>query len=194
MPTSDSTDVAAGFPRGLHVRRSADGIVLAFPVLRAPGVSLSLAVFGLLCLLMPAAGLSALLPLQSADAMQLVTLALIGGLAAPFALAGVVFLALAIYLAANSLLVEIDASGIRTERRIFGRLTRLRDIARDDIAAVEPRISARYQNVFSATPRYALIACHRGGRARDVVIAEDLAGQPLMQEINQLVCAALDIK
>lgn len=175
------------------MRRSADGIVLDFPVLRAPGVSLSLGVFALLCLLMPAAGLSALLPLQSANAMALVTLALVGGLAAPFALAGVVFLALAIYLAANSLHVDIDASGIRTERRVFGQLTRRRDIARDDVATIEPRIGARYQNVFSATPRYALVAHHRDERARDIVIAEDLAGQPLMQEMHQLICAALQM-
>ncbi len=189
------TDPSATLARGdgFHVQRTESGIVLEFPVLRAPGVALSLAAFALLCGLMPALGLSALLPLESANASAMVSLALIGGFAAPFMLASVVFAALAIYLAANSLRVGIDAGGARTERRVFGYVTRLRDMARDDIMEIEPRIGARYQNVFSSTPRYALIARHRDGRRNDVVVAEDLAGQATMQEVRALLCAALSM-
>jgi len=168
--------------------------VLTFPVLRAPGVALSLAAFALLCGLMPALGLSALLPLETANASAMVSLALIGGFAAPFMLASVVFAALAVYLAANSLRVEIDAAGVRTERRVFGYVTRLRGMARDDIMEIEPRIGARYQNVFSSTPRYALIARHREGASNDMVVAEDLAGQATMQEVRALMCATLNIE
>jgi len=195
LPTSGSTEPAIDFARGaLRIRRSASGIVLDFPVLRAPGVSLGLAAFALLCGVIPAIGLSALLPLESANAMAMVSLALVGGLAAPFVFASVVFLVLAIYLAANSLRVEIGGNGIRTERRVFGRLTRLRNIARDDIAEIEPQIGARYQNAFSSMPRYALIARHRDQSNPSVVVAEDLAGQALMSEVRTLLCTALGIK
>jgi hypothetical protein len=72
---------------GFRARRTAHGIVLEFPVMRAPGAALGLAAFALLCGLMPALGLSALLPLESANASAMVSLALIGGFAAPFVLA-----------------------------------------------------------------------------------------------------------
>ena len=89
-------------------RRTAAGIVLDFPVLRATGAALGLGAFALLCGLMPAIGLSALLPLDQANASAMVSLALIGGFAAPFIIASGVFAVLAIYLPANSLHVEID--------------------------------------------------------------------------------------
>jgi hypothetical protein len=167
---------------------------LTFPALRAPGVAASLAAFALVCGLLPAIGLSALLPLRSADAAAMVSLALIGGMAAPFLLAAAVFFVLAVYMAANSLTVSVTPAGVGTLRRVFGRPVRWREIAREDITGIEPRIAARYQNVFSATPRYALVAKHRGGKNSDVVIAEDLAGQALMVEVRTLLCTALDIK
>ena len=172
-------------------RRTATGITLEFPVLRVPGVALGLGGFALLCGLMPALGLSALLPLESANAAALLSLALIGGFAAPFILASVVFALLALYLIANSLRVEIDAQGVRSERRVFGRVTKLCAIARADIVDIEPRIGARYQNVFSSTPRYALVAKHRTAGGKDVVVAEDLLGQALMIELHSLICSAL---
>ena len=133
MPTSDSTDTAALFAHGgsFRARRTPDGIVLEFPVLRAPGAALGLIAFAVLCGLMPAIGLSALLPLEPGNASAMVSLALIGGLAAPFMLASVVFAVLAIYLLANSLRVEISAGGIRTERRVFGRVTKTSTISRE---------------------------------------------------------------
>ena len=163
-------------------------------MLRAPGAALGLGAFAVLCGLMPALGLSALLPLESANAPALLSLALIGGFAAPFILASIVFALLAIYLLANSLRVEINAAGVRTERRVFGRVTQLRTIAIADVAGVEPRIGARYQNLFSSTPRYALIAKHRAERRNDVAIAEDLIGQALMIELRTLICTTLDIQ
>ena len=80
------------------------------------------------------------------------------------------------------------------QRRVFGRITRRSTIARADVADIEPRISARYQNIFSATPRYALIAKHHAERRQDVVIAEDLCGQALMIDVRTLICSTLNIK
>ena len=194
MPTSASIDSNAlvNSP-GLVARRTASGMVLDFPVCRAWGPALGLSAFALLCGVMPALGLSALLPLQTASASALVSLALIGGFATPFILASIVFLLLAIYLLANSLHVEISADHIRAERRLFGRRVKTVTITRGDIADIEPRISARDQNVFSATPRYALVAIHRTERSRDVVVAEDLAGPALMNEVRTLISTALQL-
>lgn len=167
---------------------------MAFAPLRAPAPALGLLAFALLCALMPALGLAALLPLDAGNAAAWLALVLIGGFAAPFILASIVFALLAIYLLANSLHVEVGAEGARTVRRVFGRVTRRCEIARAAIAQVEPRISARYQNLFSSTPRYALIATHLRERGKDVVIAEDLAGQPQMLELRALLCSAWNIK
>jgi hypothetical protein len=177
-----------------RMRRSAHGLTLDFLPLRAPAPPLGLLAFALLCALMPALGLAGLLPLETSNAAAWVTLALIGGFAAPFILASIVFAWLAIYLLANSLRVEISGDGIRTVRRVFGCVVKRSEIARADIADVEPRIGARYQSVFSATPRYALIARHQHQRNKDVVIAEDLAGQALMIELRTLLHTALNIK
>ena len=202
MPTSHSTDTGAAPAHGPGFRAwrtpgTPGGITLEFPVLRAPGVAFGLGAFSLLCGVMPALGLSALLPLESSSASAMLSLALIGGFAAPFILASVVFAVLAIYLLANSLRVDIGADGLRTERRVFGRITRLREVARGDIADIEPRIGARYQNIFSATPRYALIARVRNARnagSEDITVAEDLAGQALMSDVRTLLRTALGIK
>ncbi len=195
MTDTETTNAAAALARGagFHVHRTADGIVLEFPVLRAPGAALGLIVFALLCGLMPAIGLSAMLPLESGNASAMVSLALIGGLAAPFMLASVVFAVLAVYLLANSLRVEISAQGVRTQRRLFGRLIKTGAIAAEDIADIEPLIGARYQNVFSATPCYSLVARHRGGRGGDMVVAENLPGQGLMSDVCALTQSALGI-
>ena len=161
---------------------------------RSPGAALCMGGFALLCGLMPALGLSALLPLDGANASAMVSLALIGGFAAPFIIASVVFAGLAAYIMANALRVEIDATGARSERRVFGYRCTANAIRREDITDIEPRISARYQNFFSATPRYTLVAKHRNERQHDVVIAEDTAGQALMIAVRGLMSTALDIK
>lgn len=178
---------------GFRIQHRAQGLALEFPALRAPAPALGLLGFALLCALMPALGLSALLPLQTANAAAVVALALIGGFAAPFIVASVVFAALSVYLLANSLRVEISADGVCSERRLFGRVTRRRVLARADMVGVEPRINARSQNLFSTTPRYALVATHKHDRRRDVVIAEDLAGRALMNHVRASICAVAKI-
>jgi hypothetical protein len=184
-----ATAHAAG--ANFQIARTTDGIVLRFPVLRAPAPALGLLAFAALCGLLPALGLSALLPLQADNAAAMVSLALIGGFAAPFVLAGATFALLAVYSLANSLRVDITPRGVQSERRVFGCVTRRGQIARENIASIEPQISARYQNLFSTTPRYALIAKHVAGRDGDVVIAEDVPGHLLMIELRTLACGTL---
>jgi hypothetical protein len=194
LPNQNPIDPAPSLHgAAFRLTRTAHGITLNFPVLRAPGAALGLMAFALLCGAMPALGLSALLPLEAGNASAMVSLALIGGFAAPFILASVVFGLLAVYLLANDLHVEISAGGVRTTRRVFGRVTRRCEIARAHIAGVEPRIGARYQNVFSATPRYALIATHTTLRGSDVVIAEDVAGHARMIHLRSVICDAIGL-
>lgn len=193
MPTSGSTEA---LPAGANFKweRTARGLMLRFPALRAPGVALGLLAFAAVCGLIPALGLSALLPLDTGSAPAVMSLALIAGFAAPFIIACVVFTLLAIYQLANSLRVEIDGEGVRTQRRVFGCVTKRRELARADIANIEPRASARMQNLFSKVPRYALVARHRDTRAHDVIIAEDLAGTAIMQSTLTLMQEQLDLR
>lgn len=172
---------------------TADRIVLEFPALRAPVPALSLLAFAALCALFPALGLGALISLDNGSPAMHVSLVLIGGLAAPFLLASAVFAVLALYMLANALHVEICAGDIATERRVFGWVARRRHIARADIAGIESRIGARFQNLFSSIPRYALIARHRDSRAGDVVIAEDLKGEAAMQAMRSRVHQAIGL-
>ena len=165
-----------------------------FHVMRSPGAALGLLAFALLCALLPALGLGALLPMKNAGAGSLITLALVGGMAAPFIFACVVFGTLAVYLAANSLHVEVDKNGARHERRVFGLRTRVASIARHDITRVDLRIASRHQNLFSREPRYTLIARHVTGAERDLVVAEDVRGRELATELTALLYGALDIK
>lgn len=165
-----------------------------FPVLRAPGAALGLAAFATLCAIMPALGLAAVLPIESANAGAMITLAMVGGMAAPFIFASVVFGALAVYLAANSLHVEVRSAGARNERRIFGVLTREHAIARSDIEEIGLRIASRHQNVFSNEPRYTLVARHKAGRTGDVIVAEDVRGQALASELAGLLQGVLGIE
>lgn len=175
-----------------YTRLAADGIEFVFPVLRAPGVALGVGAFAFACALLPVLGLSAMLPLKSADAAGMVSLALIGGVAAPFALASVVFGVLAIYMLANSLTVRVTPADVTAVRRVFGRAVQRREIARGDIARIESHVSARHQNVFGATPRYRLLARHRESRGADVVIAEDLIGGAARDKVQTLVESILN--
>jgi len=170
-----------------RVQRIANGIEIIFPALRAPGVALSVGAFAFVCALLPVLGLSAMLPLKSGDAATMLSLALIGGMAAPFVLASVVFGMLAVYMLCNSLTVRVTPAGVSAVRRIFGRPVKLSEITRGDIARIEVQINARYQNVFGTVPRYRLLARHRESRSADVVIAEDLIGTAVRDDVQTLV-------
>jgi hypothetical protein len=182
------------FVRGatFRVQRTANGIEIIFPALRAPGVALSVGAFAFVCALLPVLGLSAMLPVKNGDAAVMLALALIGGMAAPFVLASVVFGVLAIYMLCNSLTVHVTPAGVSAVRRILGRPVKLSEITRGDIARIEMQINARYQNVFGTTPRYRLLARHRESRSADVVIAEDLIGTEVRDDVQTLIESILN--
>ncbi len=173
-----------------------DGIELYFPPLRAPEVATLLGMFGVVCMVLPLLAVSALLAAGGSAAYGLLAIALVSSFVAPFPIFGVVFVALAAYLLANSLTVTVNPSTIRSVRRVFGICVRRREIRCRDIAAIEDRIAAKYQSLFSAEPRFRLIARHATQSQHDVVVAETLAGEAVLAQVHALISghAGLDAR
>ena len=171
--------------RDVALTRTADGVELYFPPLRAPGTALGLAVFGALCIAMPLAGLAALAP-QAGRSASFLALALLGGFVVPFVLCGIAFIALGAYQAASSLRVRVGRDAILTQRRLPGLTIARRHAAVTDIIAIEPQIPARFQSPFGAEPRYRLVA-RLSGKTTLLVVAEGLAGEAAMREVKALI-------
>jgi hypothetical protein len=118
---------------------------------------------------------------------------LVGGFALPVLAFGVVFLALAIYLLANSLTVTAGTDHIAAVRRLFGLTLSRRTLSCADIASVEPRIAARFQSKFTAQPRFHLVARSRNPGEVALVIAESLAGRAVMEQVAARIADATGI-
>lgn len=170
----------------MRVNQIPHGIELYFPPLRTGYGPLALAIFGALCVVLPALALPGLIP-AGGDAHGLLTIALIGIFIAPFPAFGAVFMGLAIYVLANSLTVRVSPAGIGTVRRVFGIALRRREIARGDIAAIEIQAAPRYQNALNAGTRFVLVARHAAQRKRDLVVAEDLEGETTATQTQALI-------
>jgi hypothetical protein len=180
--------LAEGLPgatRDVRVIRTADGVELYFPALRAPEVAVPLAVFGVIAAAIPAVAIIALVPAAVSSASTLLSAALLAGFALPFVAFGGIFLAVAIYMMANALHVRVSASTIDTARLVFGVVVKRRRLGRDEIVAVQPEIPARYQSLFSSLPSYQLVA--RDRHARRVVVAETLRGVAVMERVKALI-------
>jgi hypothetical protein len=118
---------------------------------------------------------------------------LVGGFALPVLAFGVVFLALAVYLLANSLTVTAGTDRIATVRRLFGLTLSRRALSCTDIAAMVPLSATRFQSKFSAEPRYQLLAHSRTPGQTDLVIAESLPGRAAMEQMAARIEAATGI-
>jgi hypothetical protein len=160
-------------------------VELYFPPMRMPEVALPLATFGVIATLLPAVAIAALLP-SLAGATGMVSAVLVASFVLPFAIFGVAFVLLAVYMFCNALVVRVDPQEIDTARVLFGIVIRRRKIMRGDIAAIEPEIASRYQTLFSSHAVYQLVA-RDARRSRRVVVAETLKGESLMEELKALV-------
>jgi hypothetical protein len=169
----------------VRITRTADGVELYFPPLRAPEVALPLAAFGVIAAAMPAVAIVALLPVALASAGNILGASLLGGFVVPFVAFGSFIVAVAIYMLANALHVHVSASAIDTARTVFGVVVKRRRLDRHEIVAVQPEIPSRYQSLFSSMPSYQLVA--RDRHARRVVVAETLRGEEAMQEVKALI-------
>jgi hypothetical protein len=176
--------------RAVKLRRTDDGIELYFPPLRMAQVALPLAVFGLIACALAAVGGAAMASGAVATSAGFLSAVLMAGFVAPFALFGIVFVVLAVYMFFNSLHVHVDAEGIATRRRIFGVTVRRRRIARDAFGALEPEIVSRHQSIFSREPVYQLVV-HEKLPTRRAVVAETLHGEALMNQVKAAIEAAI---
>jgi hypothetical protein len=174
----------------VHIEHIAGGIELYFPALRNGAAALPLAVFGILCTVLPLAAIDALVPPGVPLPYGLLVLALIGGIVGPFMLCGVIFVGLAVYMIANSLRVSANATHVTAHRRAFGLPVSRRELACSEIRGIEAEIPSRFQNAFGSGTSYRLVARARSGRARDVVVAESLPGEAVMERVRQELEAA----
>jgi hypothetical protein len=148
-------------------------------------------VFGVLCVVLPLAAVSVLVPPGAPGAQGLLALALTGGLAAPFILCGIVFVGLGTYLMANSLHVAADPVRIVTHRRAFGVLVSTRELACSEVTAFEADVPSSLQNAFGTETIYRLIARAKSLRDDDMVVAEGLRGSAQMERVRgelELTC------
>lgn len=191
----------------VRLTRTGQGIELYFPPLRAPGTALALALFGAACLVPGLLAAVAVVPASGSDSAGMIALWMMSIFILPFVAFGGVFLALAVYLLANSLSVQVTESGIVTARNVFGRPIGERRVPRTDIAALEAVASLRYRGLHREDPYYSLIVKTKSGtgltmreayrtgrldryRNRTVTVAEGLRGEALMERLKSEIIAA----
>jgi len=143
--------------------------------------------FGVVCIVLPLLAASTLLAAGGSTAHSLLAIALVGTFVAPFPVFGAVFIGFAAYLLATSLTVTVSPAALRSERRVFGMCVRRREIRCRDVAAIEDRIAARYQSLFSAEPQFRLVARHATQPGNEVIVAENLAGTVMMAQVRDLI-------
>jgi hypothetical protein len=181
----------------VRLSQRGDAIELYFPPLRAPVAALALGFFGVVCVALPLLAVPGALPVTGGSAAHgLLVIALLGAFVVPFPVFGAVFVAIAVYLAANSLTVTVSPSAIRTVRRVFGLKFSERELKRPEIAALEAQAAARYQNVFNAEPNFRLVARHATLLKNDLVVAESLRGEAMTAQVQALIArhAGLDAR
>jgi hypothetical protein len=167
---------------------------LYFPPLRNRAAAAGFGAFGALSIALPVAAAVGLGLADRPGADGWLAMVLVGGFALPVLAFGVVFLALAVYLLANSLTVTVGPDHIAAVRRLFGLNLSRRALSCADIAAVEPLIAARFQNKFSAQPRYQLVARSRHPGQAALVIAESLQGRAAMEQMAAQIAGVTGIR
>jgi hypothetical protein len=193
-PSTTSSIAGAALPHEIvRVRQLPQGLEFYFPPFRNLGAAAGFGAFGTLSIALAVAAAAGLGLTDSLGAQGWLVIILVGGFALPILAFGVVFIALAAYLLANSLTVMVRPDHIATVRRLFGLTLSRRTLFCADIPAVEPLIPARFQNQFSAEPHYQLIARSRNPAQANLVIAESLPGRAAMEQMAALIAGATGI-
>lgn len=155
-----------------------------------PHVALALAAFGAIACALALVGGAVMLESALAGSAGVLAAVLMVGFVAPLAVFGVIFVALAVYMAGNALLVRVERGEIATTRRLFGFVVSEKRVARPALGGLEPQIAARHQSVFSSAPIFELVAKDASRRQR-VVVAESLQGEALMRDVKSLIESAI---
>ncbi len=177
----------------VRITPTREGLELHFPPLRNWGAAAGFGVFGALSVALPVAAGAGLGIMEGPDAFGWLAIVLVGGFALPLLAFGVVFLALAVYLLANSLTVTVASDRIQAVRRVFGVTLYRRALGRADIEAVVALSATRLQSSFSAEPRYQLVARSRTPNQAHLVIAESLRGRAAMQQLAARIAGSIGI-
>jgi len=170
----------------IHVTPRESGVGLFFPPMRAAGSALMLALFGMACTMIALAAIAGLAGSGESASASMLALAFAGVFALPLFALGQLFIVIALWAAANSLQVEVDGSGLATVRRWFGCRVARRVLLRDDIAAIDSRLAARFVGVFGSARYYRLIARGRQPHQPAVLIADSLKGPAMTEEYRRL--------
>ncbi len=174
----------------IRITPLASGIELYFPPLRAAGSALMLALFGLACSMIGLAAVAGLARSSESAAASFLALAFAGVFALPLLALGQVYIAIAVWTAANSLRIEVSGAGLRMTRNLFGYVVVRREISSADIAAIESRLAAKYVGAFGNARYYRLFARARNF-PRPLLIADSLRGPAMTEEIRQFVLTHL---
>jgi hypothetical protein len=81
-------------------------------------------------------------------------------------------------------------------RRLFGIVTSRRELAREDIAALDAEPAARYQRTGSARPVYRLVARSSADddRNRRVIAGDSLKGADVADAVRAVMLEHLDLR
>jgi len=193
--------VISGFiAPGVQLTRTPQGIELYSPPFRAPGGALSLALFGVACLIPGLFAAFAVAPLAASGAAGMIAIWLMSAFILPFVAFGVLFLALAAYRLTNSLTGIVTASNVHTTRRILGIAVRERFIGHADIAALETVAARRYRWLRDDDALYDLVVRTRtrtdaaqakaGAAGSGITVAESLRGEDVVERIRSEIAVA----
>jgi hypothetical protein len=174
----------------IHITPHAGGIALYFPPLRAAASALMLALFGVACSVIGLAAISGLARSGESAPASMLALAFAGVFALPLFALGQLFIAIAVWTAANSLRVEVSSEGLRTVRRWFGCTVARHALGCPEIAAIDSRLAAKYIGVFGATRYYRLFARGQNSDA-SFLIADSLKGPEMTEKIRHLIIEQL---
>lgn len=161
---SSSQPLTAGMPG--RVERIPGGVAMYFPAGRWWGLKLALAVMGAVFLTV-----GALVPWEQESSGEVgpwLFRLLFGGVG------GLVLLG-SFYALANSLRVQLDHNGLRTERRLLGLMLRWHQVPPHDIARLRVVESYTVESNSKRDVYYRITAELRGGR--QLTIAQDLKGR-----------------
>ena len=161
---SGAQSLAAGVPG--RVERTPGGVAMYFPAGRWWGLKLALALVGAVFLTV-----GALVPWEQESSGEVgpwLFRMLFGGVG------GVVLLA-SFYALANSLRVQLDHTGLRTERRLLGLMLRWHQVPPHDIARLRVVESYTVESNGNRQAYFRIVAELRGGR--QLTIAQDLKGR-----------------
>ncbi len=181
---------------GVYLTRLSQGIELYFRPLRTPGATLSLALFGVACLIPGFFAAIALAPLAVSGASGMVAIWLMSIFILPFVAFGALFIIMAAYRLSNSLTVLVTAAEIRSLRRVLGFPVRDQRVPPEEVAALHA-VARRHRWLWNARPLYSIVARTRSGadptargRSRNVTVAESLGGEELMERVRTEIASA----